>query len=395
MPGMINVVQPSLGERELSAIREVFESNWVGRGTKVEEFQEGFARHIGVGEDHVLSVNSCTEATFLAMELADIGPGDEVVLPTICFVGVANAIASRGARPVFCDVDRRTLNPTVADIEAVLTSRTKAVAILHYGGYPGEVAQIAALCQERGIQLIEDAAVSVASTVDGKACGTFGDFGVWSFDYGKIVVTVDGGMLYVRDPELAARAPKLAYFGLEQTSGYNEALRSRTRWWEFQVSSFSRRSISNDVLAAVGSVQLDRLPGFIERRAEIAAHYDRELDGLDGLHRPPPLPEGHTTSHYMYWIQLDDGIRDDVARDLYARGIYTTFRYAQLHKVKAYGADVRLPQSDAASASTLLLPIHQGLSDADVERIVGAVRDSVSERRGHGRHSASPVRKAA
>jgi aminotransferase len=390
MANMINVFQPSLGAQELAAVQAVFESNWVGRGEQADTFETAFARHIDVGRKHLTSVNSCTEATFIAMELAGIGPGDEVVLPTVSFVGVGNAIASRGARPVFCDVDLRTLNPTVADVEAVLTSRTKAVIILHYGGYPGDVVRIAALCRDRGILLIEDSAIAVASKVDGVACGTFGDMSVWSFDHGKIVVSVDGGMLYVRDPELAERAPKLAYFGLEQKSGYDQALRRRTRWWDFEVSSFSRRSVLNDVLAAIGNVQLGRLPEFIDRRRAVAAQYDAGLADLDGLLCPPHLPSGHESSYYMYWVQLDGGIRDEIARDLYERGVYTTFRYPLLHKVKAYGASgTALPNADAAADRTLLLPMHQALTSDEVARTIAAVRDCVRRRR-----QLAPARKA-
>lgn len=380
MAGMINVFQPSLGEQELAAVREVFESNWVGRGEQANRFESAFASRIGVDRSHVTSVNSCTEATFIAMELAGIGPGTEVVLPTVSFVGAGNAIAAHGARPVFCDVDPHTLNPTVDDVEAVLTPRTRAVLVLHYGGHPGDIARIAQLCRDRGILLIEDAAIAVASRVDGVACGTFGDFGVWSFDHGKIVVTVDGGMLYVRDPELAARAPKLAYFGLEQKSGYDQAMRARTRWWEFEISSFSRRSVTNDVLAAIGNVQLSRLPEFVARRREVASRYDAGLAGVDGLRCPPPLPAGHESSYYLYWTQFDGGIRDDLARDLYERDIYTTFRYPLLHKVAAYGSLASLPNAETAAASTLLLPMHQSLSDADVDRVIDAVRDCVVRR---------------
>jgi dTDP-4-amino-4,6-dideoxygalactose transaminase len=380
MMDMINVFQPSLGEQELAAVRDVFASNWVGRGKETDGFEAAFARHINVGREHVTSFNSCTEATFTAMELAGIGPGDEVIMPTVSFVGAGNAVASRGARPVFCDVDPRTLNPSVADVEAVLTPRTKAVIILHYGGYPGAVAKIAAMCRERGILLIEDTAIGIASRVEGQACGTFGDMGVWSFDFGKIVVTVDGGMLYVRDPELARRAPKLAYFGLEQKSGFDHALRAQTRWWDFEVSSFSRRSITNDVLAAVGKVQLSRLPSFIERRREVARRYDEGFSDLDCIRCPPPLPPGHKSSYYMYWIQLDGDVRDAIARDLYQRGIYTTFRYPPLHKVQAYGSDSVLPWAEDAAERTLLLPMHQSLSDADVDRVIDAVRDCVRTR---------------
>ena len=377
---MINVFEPALGEAELAAVREVFATGWVGRGRRAEAFERAFAAHLGVGAEHVTSMNSCTEATFLAMELAGVGPGSEVVLPTVSFVGAANAVAARGARPVFCDVDRRTLNPTLADIEAAVTPATRAVLLLHYGGYPGDVALIAAACRERSILLVEDSACSVASRVDGQACGTFGDMGVWSFDHGKIVVTVDGGMFYARDPEVAAEATKRAYFGLEQISGYAQAQRQATRWWEFEVSSFSRRSIMNDVTASIGLVQLDRLAGFLSRRQEVAAHYDRELADEPGVLVPPPLPPGHETSHYFYWIQLDPGIRDLVARDLYEAGVYTTFRYPLLHQVRAYGSDADLPRAQWAAASTLCLPMHHGLSDTDVERTVTALRESVRDR---------------
>ncbi|GAB3159444.1 DegT/DnrJ/EryC1/StrS family aminotransferase [Amycolatopsis sp. NPDC004378] len=380
MEPMINVMQPALGEQELAAVREVFESNWIGRGARTQQFESAFARHIGVDPEHVTSTNSCTEATFIAMELLGIGPGDEVVLPTPSFVGAGNAIASRGAVPVFCDVDEATLNPRVEDVEAVLTARTKAVLILHYGGYPGEVARIAQLCRDRGIPLIEDAAVAIASTVDGQSCGTFGDIGVWSFDHGKIVVTVDGGMLCVRDPELAARAPKIAYLGMEQRSGYDQAMRAQTRWWDFDVTSFSRRSTTNDVLAAIGTVQLSRLGEFIDRRREVALAYDAGLADVPGLRVPPPLPAGHTSSYYMYWLQFEGGIRDQVARDLYELGVYTTFRYPLLHQVPAYGSSAVLPGAEAASAKTLLLPMHQSLSDADVDRVISAVRQCTGRR---------------
>ncbi|XVQ84287.1 DegT/DnrJ/EryC1/StrS family aminotransferase [Microbispora siamensis] len=385
MDHVINVVQPSLGERELAAVREVFESNWIGRGPRTGEFEAAFARHIGVGREHVTSANSCSSATFIAIELLGLGPGDEVVLPTVSFVAAGNAIAARGARPIFCDVDEATLNPSAADVEKAMTERTKAVIILHYGGYPGAVAEIAELCRDRGVHLIEDAALAIASTVDGRACGTFGDVGLWSFDHAKVVVTVDGGMLYVRDPELAARAPKIAYLGLEQRgpgtagstsfrSGFDQALRSKTRWWDYDVTSFSGRSTTNDVLSAIGLVQLSRLGEFIARRREVARAYDAGLADVAGLRVPPPLPAGHASSYFMYWLQFDNGIRDEVARDLYERGIYTTFRYPLMHQVGAYGSDAVLPRAEAAADRTLLLPIHQSLSDADVDRVITEVR---------------------
>jgi aminotransferase len=377
---MINIFQPTLGEQELAAVGEVFASSWIGRGPRTAAFEAAFAAHLGVTGDHVTSLNSCTEGLFIAMELAGVGPGDEVVLPTISFVGAGNAVAARGARPVFCDVDPATLMPSVADIEAARSARTKAVILLHYGGYPGDVVAIADWAREQGIFLVEDAACAVASRVGGVACGVLGDIGVWSFDGQKIVAAGDGGMLYARDPALAERARKLAYFGLEQFSGFSQARTVDTRWWEFEVSSFSRRSIMNDILAAIGLVQLDRLPEFLRRRAAVVAAYDRGLAGLPGLRLPPPLPPGHEPSHYLYWVRLDADVRDAVARDLYEAGVYTTFRYAALHQVAAYGSTVSLPRAEEAAATTLCLPLHQALDDADVEQIISAVREAVSRR---------------
>jgi aminotransferase len=374
-----------VGDEEAAAVKEVFDTSWVGRGARVAAFEEMWAEHIGATPDQVTSTNSCTEATFLAMELLEVGPGDEVIIPTVSFVGVANAVCSRGARPVFCDVDPHTLNPSVEQVEAKITAATRGVLPLHYGGRPGQIAEIAELCRDRGLWLLEDAANAQASKVDGKSCGTFGDIGVWSFDWGKIAVTVDGGILYARDPSLAARAEKLAYFGLEQTSGFSEAHKSHTRWWEFEISSFSRRSIMNDVQAAIGCVQLGRLADFLKRRKAIAEYYDEVFADTPGLVLPPPLPEGHETSNYMYWVQID-GIRDIVARELFDRGIYTTFRYPLLHKVKAYGSTgAELPNAEHAAATTLLLPIHQGLSDSDVESVAKALRQAIVNNSGSHR----------
>lgn len=378
---MINVFQPDLGDAELAAVREVFDSRWIGRGPRAEAFEAMFAARLGVPREHVTSTSTCTDATFIAMELLGVGPGDEVVLPTVSFVGAANAVAARGARPVFCDVDRHTLNPSVEDVAACLTPATRAVIVLHYGGDPGDVAAIARLCRDRGIALVEDAANAIASRVDGRACGTLGDIGVWSFDHGKIAVAVDGGILYARDPELTARAARLAFLGMVQTSGYDQAMRGATRWWEFEVTSFSRRTVLNDVLAAIGCVQLSRLDGFLARRREVAARYRAALAAVPGLRLPAEPRPGHEHSHYLFPVQMDPSVRDRVAHLLYQRGIYTTFRYPLLHRVAAYGSTARLPNAEWAAEATLCLPQHQALTDADVDTVVAALTDALARGR--------------
>jgi aminotransferase len=370
---LINIFQPSLGEREVEAVARVFESNWIGRGKVTAAFEEGFAAHLGVPKTHVRSVACCTEGLFQAVSLLGIGPGDDVVLPAISFVGMGNAVAAQGAKLVFCDVDPRTLNATSETIESKLTERTKAIAILHYGGLPCELDEIAALARSRGIALIEDSACSVSSTYKGRACGTVGDIGIWSFDAMKILVTGDGGMMYFRDPELARRAEEALYLGLKTESGL--ASRAELRWWEFDISSFGRRAIVNDITSAIGCEQLDRLPSFIARRREIHERYNQELAAIEGLALPPAIPAHSSSSYYFYWVQTESTARDDLARFLRARNVYSTFRYYPLHLVPRYGSSASLPAAEAAAYSTLCIPIHQSMSDDDVERVVRLIRE--------------------
>lgn len=369
---MINVFQPSLGEEELARIREVFTSNWLGKGKLTDEFETGFAAHLGSSRDRVLSTNCCSEGLFTSMHMFGIGPGDEVILPTVSFVGAGNAVLASGAKLVLCDVDSRTLNVTAADIEAVITERTKAILLLHYGGVPCEMDEILELARRHGLAVIEDSACSVSSTYKGRACGTIGDMGMWSFDAMKILVCGDGAMLCFKDPALRERAEKWLYFGLESKSGYSNSVDQK--WWEYDVSCFGHRAIMNDVTAAMAIEQLKKLPGFIARRKEICRLYDRLLQGLDWLDTPPELPPYSTSSYYFYHIQVKDRVRDALAKYLREHGVYTTFRYFPLHRVKHYQIEGAFPKADFAADHTLCLPLHQSLSNEDVEKIAQLIR---------------------
>ena len=362
-----------MGQREIEAVARVFESNWTGKGRLTAQFEEMFAHHLRVDRPLVRSVACCTEGLFQSIELLLLKAGDEVVLPAISFVGMANAIAARGVTPVFCDVDPRTLNATAATIEARLTPKTKAVAIVHYGGLPCEMDEIVILTRSRGIPLIEDSACSVASTYRGRACGTFGAIGVWSFDSMKILVTGDGGMMYLQESQLAQRAEEALYLGLRTKSGLSSE--AAQHWWEFEIAGFGRRAIMNDITAAIGLEQLDRLPSFIRRRHEIHEQYDRELEGINGLVTPPRIPEHMTSSFYLYWIQTQPEKRDRLARFLRDKGVYSTFRYYPLHLVKRYGAQARLPSAEAAALSTLCIPIHQSMTEGDVTQVGSGIRE--------------------
>lgn len=370
---MINVFQPCLGEEELKRIKEVFESNWLGKGKVNDEFELGFATHLNVDRRHVFTTNCCSEGLFASMHMFDIGPGDEVIIPTISFVGAGNAVCASGAKLTLCDVDPRTLNVRACDIEEKITPNTKAVMFIHYGGVPCEMDEIMALAKKHNLYVIEDSACSVSSTYKGRACGTIGDMGMWSFDAMKILVCGDGSILYFSDPELKIKAEKWLYFGLESKSGFSNSIDKK--WWEYNVSSFGHRAVMNDITAAMAVEQLKKLPGFIAKRKAIHEEYDRLLSDLRWLDTPPALADYCKSSYYFYHIQIKTAQRDDLAKYLREHDVYTTFRYFPLHRVKYYGINGSFPNADYSADHTLCLPIHQSLSMEDVATVAQLIHD--------------------
>lgn len=369
---MINVFQPTLGQEELERINEVFKSNWIGKGKLVAEFEETFAKHIGSSRNKTLMTNCCSEGLFSSMHLCDIKPGDEVILPTISFVGAGNAVCANGSKMVLCDVDKRSLNARATDIEKVITKKTKAILLLHYGGIPCEMDEIMSLADAYNLKVIEDCAAGVCSTYKGQALGTFGDIGMWSFDAMKILVCGDGAALHFKTPELREKAEKWLYFGLETKSGYENSVAQK--WWEFDISSFGHRAVMNDVTAAMALEQYKKLPIYMEKRAVVHNFYNETLKDLNWLDLPLPIPEEWTTSYYFYHVQVKNGKRDQLAKYLRENDIYTTYRYYPLHRVAGYQVEGTFPNADYAADNTLCLPIHQSLTQYDLEYIVEKIR---------------------
>ena len=379
---MIQMYEPSLRGEELKAVENVFKSNWIGKGKIVDSFIKDMSNKIissvspdGSGYaythiDNLITINSCTEGLFQSMELFDIGEGDEVILPSVHWVGAANAIISRKAKPVFCDVDRRTLNPLSWNIEEKVTSKTKAVMILHYAGVPCEMDGIVSLCKRRNLKLIEDNANSPLSTYQGQNTGTFGDVGTRSFDAMKIMTTGDGGLIYCPDRDNIKKLEKMTYLGWDSSSSSKSV---ESKWWEYDVLYPGRRSIMNDIQAAIGVEQLKKVKKFIDRREEIHNRYNKELSELDWLDTPREIQ--HTSSYYMYHIQTKDSDdRDKLAKYLRRNNIYTAFRYYPLHEISFYGSEETLPDTDYVKNHTLCIPLHQNLTDDDVSKIIDTIR---------------------
>ncbi|HEX7302508.1 DegT/DnrJ/EryC1/StrS family aminotransferase, partial [Lentzea sp.] len=209
---MIPVMRPLLGEEEAQAAAEAVRSGWVAQGPRVREFEEAFAASVGAG--HGIAVSSCTTGLHLAVHVLGIGPGDEVVVPSLSFIATANSVRYTGATPVFADVELATGNLTASTVEPVLTERTRAVMVVHQAGVPADVDAIKALCEPRGIAVIEDAACASGSTYKGGPVGANALLAAWSFHPRKLITTGEGGMVTTDDPEWVVRLKRLREHGM-------------------------------------------------------------------------------------------------------------------------------------------------------------------------------------
>lgn len=372
---MINIFQPSLGKEELNAIEKVFESNWIGKGEFVVEFEKLFAEHLNSNVEHLFTTTSGSEAIFLAGDIFDFNVNDEIIAPSISFLAVGSTILSNKSTMVICDVDRRTLNARPEDIEKKITPRTKAVFLNHYGGFSCDMDPIMELCNKHNIIVIEDSACAIKSFYKGKALGTIGDMGLWSLGAMKIVCVGDGGMIYLKSKELVMVAKELLYHGLpvKQKSGTDSASSGKQTWWEIEINRFGKRSIMNNIAGALGIVQMKKLDAFLCRRKEIFEMYLKELSCCEWLTLPTELGYDYIPSHYFFWVQLKK--RDELARFLLENGVYSTFRYWPLHRIKCFGQEnVNLPNSDYICQHTLNIPLHQSLSDDDVCKVVELIK---------------------
>jgi aminotransferase len=365
----IQLFSNSLGEEELRAIKPVFESKWIGFGNEARLFEKELGERIG--SSRLLTVNSCTSALFMSMKVLGIASGDEVIIPSVNFIGAANAVLEVGAKPVFADVDLRYLNIIPEEIGRLRNKNTKAVILLHYGGHPCDMEKIRKFTE--GIYIIEDSANSILSKYKGVNCGTLGDIGCFSFDAMKILSVGDGGAISVKDEKLFEKAQQLRYLGIKDRQSGIDALKEKTqRWWEVELYHSSGRYITNDILSAIGRIQLRKIGGFIKRRKEIWHIYQNALSGLDWLELPPePLPETES-SYYLYWLKAKE--RDRFARHLIENGIYCTFRYYPLHLIRYYDHKERLAKSELLNDTTLNIPIHQNLSDSDIKTVIETIK---------------------
>ena len=372
----INLFEPTLGDLELKKITEVFESKWLGKGDSVKEFEKKFSELHGLSPDNFLTTTCCTEALFLAPKLFNWKEGDEIIVPVISFPAVVSAIIECGAKVVFCDVDSRSLNVTAEEVVKHVSNKTKGIVITHYGGVPVDFDAIKAVLP-KSVVILEDSACAINSTYKGRPVGCLGDMGVWSFDAMKAITTGDGGMIYLNDKLLRNRAVEWLYLGLPASdkSGLDKSGQGNNGWWEFELEVPGRRAIMNNIQGAMGIVQMDRLSEFQANRKRNFEYLMNALNGIKEVLLPPDTAYEFTNSYYFFWLQTRN--RNELAKFLLEKGIYTTFRYWPLNKVSLFSdlASESYPEANLASEITLNIPVHQSLSENDLEYIVDSIKE--------------------
>jgi perosamine synthetase len=362
---MIPVFKPALGEEELAAVKDCFETGWIGLGPKTAEFEKAFGEFVGA--EYVIGMNSCSSALDMAFKALAIESG-EVITPSLTFVSTNHAILYNHCTPVFGDVRRDTLTLDPDDVRRKITARTRAIMLVHYAGHPCDMDAFTALAQEYGLKLIEDCAHAAGSTYNGQPVGTFGDAGCFSFHAVKNVAMGEGGALVVKRRDQYERTMRLRWCGISKSTW--ERARAKTYSWWYDVEELGYKTHLSDIAAAIGLVQLRKAEQHRQARQRIWNAYSAAFADLPV---EPLAVHGNVTTTYLIYV-LKTERRDNLIDFLKERGIGTSVHYYPNHLFRLYRdypADV--PVTEEVWQKIITLPIYPALTDDQLGTVIDGV----------------------
>ena len=373
---MIPLIELPISERESKAVQAVLQSGWLTMGDVTGELEREFADFVGA--EHAVAVNSGTAALHLAHRALGIGPGDEVICPSLSFVATANAILYVGATPVFVDVVGScdlTLDPPA--VEAAITPRTRGIVAMHYGGNPCDMEALTSIANQRGLFMIEDAAHAPGAATGGRMCGAWGDIGCFSFYSNKNLTTGEGGMATTHSADLAERMRLLRSHGM--TASAVERHRGSASAYDVVDLGYNYRL--DEMRAALGLEQLRGLADRNARRRQLAGKYLERLGDCEGLELPFGAANLAESACHLFPVLLDRGIdRDEVAEILRAEGVQSSVHYPAIHQLQYYRERFQysLPKTEDIAAREITLPMFASMSEEQVDRVARCLRSAVS-----------------
>jgi dTDP-4-amino-4,6-dideoxygalactose transaminase len=364
------------GEAEERAVLEVLRSKWISMGPQTAELERVFAAHVGAR--HGVALGSCTAALHLALAGLGLGPGDEVIVPSLTFVATVNAVGYVGATPIFADItslDDFSICPDA--VRRLISPRTKALVVMHYGGFPCDMEALGALAREHKLALIEDAAHAPGTRYQGRAAGAFGDAGCFSFYANKNIACAEGGLLVTNDQQLAERVRLMRSHGMTSLS-FDRAQGHAT---EYDVVARGYNFRLDDIRAALALAQFRKLPEDLAARLSLRALYVERLRALPGI-SIPYLDCPHQSSHYILPILVREGgvarraaIREAMAR----RGIQTSVHYPAAHRFAIYAPmGAKLPLTEHVTDHEITLPLFPRMTPAMVDEVVAALAEALA-----------------
>jgi len=365
---LIPVFRPSITEQEIQAVCDVLRSGWLGLGPVTKEFEDALEEYFGVPE--VVTLNSGTAALHLALRVLDIGPGDEVIVPTITFVSTAHVAEYCGAKVVFADIDEDTLCVNPDDVCRKITPKTRAIFAVHYGGHPCEMDRLSDLAGARSIHLIEDAAHACGAIYRGIKIGALSPLTCFSFHAVKNLTCGEGGAVATMNPLFGKKLRELRWMGISKDT-FSRSDPDRVYAWQYWVNELGYKYHLHDIGAAMGLVQLKRLDENNRKRRTIMERYNRAFEPHGWIERPPERPEVQSSWH-IYHIKVPE--RDRLIAHLKRRAIAPGVHYYPIHMHPYYAShESQCPVAEEIWKRILTLPLYPDMTDEEIERVIDAV----------------------
>jgi dTDP-4-amino-4,6-dideoxygalactose transaminase len=368
-----------LGKEEEQEVLKVLRSKWLSTGPVTERFEKAFSEYLGGG--YAIAVSNGTAALHLALKSLNLKEGDEVILPSLTFIATANAVLYIGAKPIFADiVGTEDLNISRKEIERKITKKTKAIMVMHYGGYPCNMKAILGMAKGHGLYVIEDAAHAPGAEYQGKKCGLIGDIGCFSFFSNKNLVTGEGGMVVTRNKAWAETIQKMRSHGMEALSW--DKYRGHLSSYDIQEVGYNYRA--TEIQSTLGLVQLKKLDRNNRKRKRLVEIYLKELQEVEGISLPFLKFKGNPSYHLFPILVAPSIDRNKVIERLKDLGIQTSVHYPPVHLFSLYRKRFgfkrgMLPETEEVSRREVTLPLHPRMNDEDVKWIVKKVKEATKE----------------